>query len=54
MKTITVVSHVSRKLGQVTLETSRRTYWKNWTGPVRFTGGAGGAFAALSIGFFFF
>ena len=32
MKTMTVVSKTSRRVGQTTLETSVRTCWRNWTG----------------------
>src|SRR3569833_4672582 len=52
MKTITVVSHVSFQLGQVTLLISRRTSWKNCSGETR-RRGADDASASESTSVFF-
>src|SRR5436189_4667085 len=43
MNTITEVIQVSRREVQVILRASARTSWANWTGLVRFFGGAGAA-----------
>src|ERR1700743_729045 len=43
MNTIMVVSQVSFQLGQVTFFISRRTCWKNSTGPTRRAGGGASA-----------
>src|SRR5690348_5065355 len=51
MKTITVVSHVSFQVGQVTFEVSRRTSRKNWITPLRRTV-AGRSLPALSAVYF--
>src|SRR3569833_2712044 len=52
MKTITVVSHVSFQLGQVTLLISRRTSWKNCSGETR-RRGADDASASVSTSVLF-